>query len=143
MNVTANGTDVVQALTLAGVNPETLAGTTAALSASGQARGNLDPLSLSNVTTDVRALEGQVRGQPIALAQPTRLGFDGSHLAIEPMHVSVGGLSIRAAGSWGTTRDTPADGIVLDVDGRFEDVLAFIPRRHEMDGAPPARSRPN
>ena len=127
MNVTANGTDVVHALTLAGVNPESLAGTTGALSASGQARGNLDALSFSNVTMDVRALEGRVRGQPISLAQPTRLGFDGSRLAIEPMHVRLGGLSIRAAGSWETVQDAPADGIVVGVDGRFEDALAFFP----------------
>ena len=43
------------------------------------------------------------------------------------MHVRLGGLSIRAAGSWETVRDAPADGIVVGVDGRFEDVLAFFP----------------
>ena len=58
-DVTLNGADVVQALTLLGVNPENVADSTATLSASGRASGNLDPRSLSNATMDVRALDGQ------------------------------------------------------------------------------------
>ena len=39
-DVTLNGTDVLHVLTLLGVNPDTLAGSTAALSASGRASGD-------------------------------------------------------------------------------------------------------
>ena len=126
-DVTLNGADVVQALTLLGVNPETVAGSTAALSASGRASGNLDTRSLSNVTMEVRALDGQVRGQPLSLVQPARLSLDGSRLALEPVQLRLGGLSVRAAGSWGATRDTPAEGIAVNLDGRVEDVLEYLP----------------
>ena len=125
--VTLNGADVVQALTLLGVNPETVAGSTAALSASGRASGNLDTRSLSDVTMEVRALDGQVRGQPLSLVQPARLSLDGSRLALEPVQLRLGGLSVRAAGSWGATRDTPAEGIAVNLDGRVEDVLEYLP----------------
>ncbi len=126
-HVTLNGGDVVQALTLLGVNPETVAGSTAALSASVEASGNLDTRSLSKVTMEVRTLEGQVRGQPLSLVQPARLGFDGSRLALEPAQLRLGGLSLRAAGSWGAAPDTPAEGIAVHVDGRVEDVLKYLP----------------
>ena len=89
--MTLNGADVVQALTLLGVNPETVAGSTAALSASGRASGNLDTRSLSKVTMEVRALDGQVRGQPLSLVQPARLSLDGSRLALEPVQLRLGG----------------------------------------------------
>ena len=101
-DVTLNGADVVQALTLLGVNPETLAASTAALSASGRASGNLDTRSLSMVTLEVRALDGQVRGQPLSLEQPARLRFDEGRLAVEPMQLRLGGLSVRAAGCVGS-----------------------------------------
>ncbi len=126
-DVTLNNADVVQALTLLGVNPETVAGSTAALSASGRASGNLDTPSLSKVTMEVRALDGQVRGQPLSLVQPARLSLDGSRLALEPVQLRLGGLSVHAAGSWGAARDTPAEGIAVTLDGRVEDVLAYLP----------------
>jgi outer membrane protein insertion porin family len=125
--VTLDGADVVQALTLLGVNPEIVAASTAALAASGRASGNLDTRSLSNVTLEVRALDGQVRGQPLSLVQPARLSLDASRLALEPVQLRLGGLSVRAAGSWGATRDTAAEGITVNVDGRIEDVLKYVP----------------
>ena len=125
--VRLNGADVVQALTLLDVNPETVAGSTAALSASGRASGNLDTRSFSDVTMEVRALDGQVRGQPLSLVQPARLSLEGSRLALEPVQLKLGGLSVRAAGSWGATRDTPAEGIAVNLDGRVEDVLKYLP----------------
>ena len=79
-DVTLNDADVVQALTLLGVNPETLAAGTAALSASGGASGNLDTRSLSKVKMEIQALDGQVRGQPLSLVQPARLSLDGGLL---------------------------------------------------------------
>ena len=126
-HVTLMNADVVQALTLLGVNPETVAGSTAALSASGLASGNLDTLSLSTVTMEIRALDGQVRGQPLSLVQPARLSLDGSRLALEPVQLRLGGLSVHAGGSWGLTRDTPAEGIAVNLDGRVEDVLKYLP----------------
>jgi len=126
-DVTLNGADVAQALTLLGVNPETLAASTAALSASGRVSGNLDTRSLSTATMEVRALDGQVRGQPLLLVQPAGLSLDGRRLALEPAQLTLGGLSVRAAGSWGLTRDTPGEGIALNIDGRVEDVLKYLP----------------
>ncbi len=126
-DVTLNGTDVVQALTLLGVNPETLAASTAALSASGRASGNLDTSSLSAATMEVRALDGQVRGQPLLLVQPARLRLDEDRIAVEPLHLRLGGLSLRAAGSWGAASGTPAEGIAVNVDGRVEDLLNYLP----------------
>ena len=126
-DVTLNGADVVQALTLLGVNPETLAASTAALSASGRASGNLDTRSLSTATMEVRALDGQVRGQPLSLVQPARLRLDEGRLAVEPLQLRLGGLSVRAAGSWGAAPGTPAEGIAVNLDGRVEDVLNYLP----------------
>ena len=126
-DVTLNGADVVQALTLLGVNPETLADSTAALSASGRANGNLDTQSLSTVTLEVRALHGQVRGQPLSLVQPARLRLDGGLLSVEPVQLTLGGLSVRAAGSWGAASGTPAEGIAVNLDGRVEDVFKYLP----------------
>ena len=126
-HVTLNNADVVQALTLLGVNPETVAGSTAALSASGRASGNLDTRSLSNVTMEVRALDGQMRGQPLSLVQPARLSLEGSRLALEPVQIRLGELSVHAAGSWGAARDTPAEGIAVNLEGRVEDVLKYLP----------------
>ncbi len=126
-DVTLNAADVVQALMLLGVNPETVAGSAAALSASARASGNLDTPSLSQASMEVRALDGQVRGQPLALVQPARFSLDGSRLALDPVQLRLGGLSVRAAGSWGATPDTPADGIEVNLDGRVEDVLEYLP----------------
>ena len=126
-DVTLNGADVVQALTLLGVNPETLAASTAALSASGRASGNLDTRSVSTATMEVRALDGQVRGQPLSLVQPARLRLDEGRLAVEPLQLRLGGLSVRAAGSWGAAPGTPAEGIAVNLDGRVEDVLNYLP----------------
>ncbi len=126
-DVTLNGADVVQALTLLGVNPETLAASTAALSASGRASGNLDTRSLSTATMEVRALDGQVRGQPLSLVQPARLRLDEGLLSVEPLQLRLGGLSVRAAGSWGAAPGTPAEGIAVNLDGRVEDVLNYLP----------------
>jgi outer membrane protein insertion porin family len=126
-DVSLNNADVVQALTLLGVDSETVAGSTVALSASGQASGNLDTRLLSNATMEIRALGGQVRGQPLSLVQPARLSLEGSRLALEPVQIGLGGLSVRAAGSWGSTRDSPAEGIAVNLDGRVEDLLEYLP----------------
>ena len=126
-DVTLNNADVVQALTLLGVSQETMAGSTAALSVSGRATGNLDTRSLSMGTMEVRALDGQVRGQPLSIVQPARLSFDGSRLTLEPVQLRLGGLSVHAAGSWRADRDTPAEGIAVHLDGRIEDVLEYLP----------------
>ena len=140
-HVTLNNADVVQALTLLGVNPETVAGSTAALSASGRASGNLDTRSLSNVTMEVRALDGQMRGQPLSLVQPARLSLEGSRLALEPVQIRLGELSVHAAGSWGAARDTPAEGIAVNLEGRVEDVLKYLPpaSRDRLSAAGPLR----
>ncbi len=126
-DVTLNGADVVQALTLLGVNPETLAASTAALSASGRASGNLDTRSVSTATMEIRALDGQLRGQPLSLVQPARLRLDEGRLAVEPLQLRLGGLSLRAAGSWEAAPGTPAEGIAVNLDGRVEDVLNYLP----------------
>ena len=126
-DVTLNNADVVQALTLLGVKQEAVAGSTAALSASARASGNLDTPSLTKVTMEVGALDGQVRGQPLSLVQPARLSLDGSRLALEPVQLRLGGLSVHAAGSWGAARETPAEGIAISLDGRVEDVLEYLP----------------
>ena len=126
-DVTLNGADVVQALTLLGVNPKTLAADTAVVSASGQAGGNLDTHSLSMARIEVRALDGQVRGQPLSIVQPARLRLDAGLLSVEPMQLRLGGLSVRAAGSWGAVPDTSAEGIAVNLDGRVEDVLNYLP----------------
>ena len=140
--VTLNNADVVQALTLLGVNPETVAGSTAALSASGRASGNLDTPSLSNMTMEVRALDGQMRGQPLSLVQPARLSLEGSRLSLlEPVQIRLGELSVRAAGSWGVAREAPAEGIAVSLDGRVEDVLKYLPpaSRDRFSGEGPLR----
>ena len=126
-DVTLNGADVVQVLTLLGVNPKIVAGGTVALSASGRASGDLDARSLSNATMEMRALHGQVRGQPLSLVQPARLSLDAGRLALEPVQIRLGGLSARAAGSWGATRDSPAEGIAVKLDGRVESLLEYLP----------------
>ena len=126
-DVTLNGADVVQALTLLGVNPKTLAAGTAVVSASGRAGGNLDTRSLSMARMEVRALDGQVRGQPLSIVQPARLRLDAGLLSVEPMQLRLGGLSVRAAGSWGAVPDTSAEGIAVNLDGRVEDVLNYLP----------------
>jgi outer membrane protein insertion porin family len=133
-DVTLNRADVVQALTLLGVNPETLAASTAALSASGRASGNLDTRSLSTMTMEVETLDGQLRGQPLSLVQPARLRLDEGRVAIEPVQLRLGGLSVRAAGSWGAAPGTPAEGIAVNLDGRAEDLLNYLP--------PTSRDRP-
>ena len=74
-----------------GREPGDRGGQHAALSASGRASGNLDTRSLSKVTMEVRALDGQVRGQPLSLVQPARLSLDGSRLALEPVQLRLGG----------------------------------------------------
>jgi autotransporter translocation and assembly factor TamB len=140
--VTLNNADVVQALTLLGVNPETVAGSTAALSASGRASGNLDTPSLSNMTMEVRALDGQMRGQPLSLVQPARLSLEGSRLSLlEPVQIRLGELSVRAAGSWGVAREAPAEGIAVSLDGRVEDVLKYLPpaSRDRLSGEGPLK----
>ena len=104
--VRLNSADVVQALTLLGVNPDILAGSAAALSASAVASGNVDTWSLSNATLKVEALDGHVRGQPLSLLQPAALSLAGSRLALEPVQLKLGAVSVHAAGSWGAARDT-------------------------------------
>ena len=111
-----------------GVDPETVAGSTAALSASGRASGNLDTRSLSNATMEIRALDGQMRGSPSRSFSP-RLQLE------EPACPRAGaaqteGLQLRSR-IVGSTRDTPAEGIAVNLDGRVEDVsvsAASVPR---------------
>ena len=76
---------------------------------------------------EVRALDGQVHGQPLLLVQPARLRLDEGRIAVEPLHLRLGGLSLRAAGSWGAASGTPAEGIAVNVDGRVEDLLNYLP----------------
>ena len=124
--VALDSADVVQALTLLGMNPDILAGSTAALSASAVASGDLDTRSVANATVKVEALDGQVRDQPLSLFQPAVLSLAGSRLTLEPVQLSVGAVSVHAAGSWAAARDTPAEGIAVDLDGRVEDVLEYF-----------------
>jgi outer membrane protein insertion porin family len=139
--VTLDAADVVHALTLIGVDADTLSGSTVALSGSGRASGEVNARSLSKATLDVRTLQGQVRGQPLSLAQPAQLTFDGRMLALEPLQIKLGELSARAAGSWGSTRDTFTEGIAVTLEGRVEDVFAYLPpeSRDRLSGEGPLR----
>jgi outer membrane protein insertion porin family len=140
-DVKLNGTDILPALAVLGVDPDTLSDTTASLSASGHASGDLDSGAVSRATLEVHALQGQTRGQPLSLVQPARVTLDGGALALDPLHVRLGELSVRAAGSWPSTRDVVTEGIVVNLQGRVADVLRYLPpaSRERLSGEGPLR----
>jgi hypothetical protein len=122
-----NGADVVQALTLMGVNPDLLVGSTATLSASAVASGNLNAWSLSNGTLNVGGA-GRTGAWSAALApsarnsQPCR---EFGSLSSRCSSAGLGAMSVHAAGSWGAARDTP-EGIAVNLDARVKDVLEYL-----------------
>jgi outer membrane protein insertion porin family len=141
--VVLKGTGLVPLAQLAGVSAEALAGYSATLSASAEARGDLEHLSFPATTINISGIEGEARGRPLALASPARVSYDGLRVVFEPFHVNVGGLSVRGGGSWSMTRDSPTDAIALDLDGRFEDVSALFPAvvRDEWNAQGPISAR--
>jgi outer membrane protein assembly factor BamA len=106
------------------------------VSATVEAHGNLEHVSLATVTMDIAKLEGEARGRPFALDGSARVSYDGARVVIDPFHVSVGSLSARGGGSWSMSPDAGTDVVAMSLAGRLDDVTAFLPPGVRDDWSP-------
>ena len=98
-------------------------GLSGTLTASADVTGRLDRLFDSTAVITVPEIDGQLRGMPLRLVQPGRIRFDGRRPTVEePLRITAGELSIGLA-----TIHERQHGILVTLDGRIEDGIAFLP----------------